>query len=147
MLTLSSHFHTAILRDLIMILTLLTIKKNHLRQTLRPVRDGQVHLSCNCWALKVMKSVTPMDRWTSEGLPPDELSIQNGILTTNCSRFPMCIDPQQQALRWIKKKEEQHNLKARTRLLQTTTWIDLHLITTKVGYCNYAISLQRVEVT
>ncbi|GFS12625.1 dynein heavy chain 10, axonemal [Elysia marginata] len=50
-------------------------------------------------------------RWTSEGLPPDELSIQNGILTTRASRFPMCIDPQQQALNWIKKKEEANNLK------------------------------------
>lgn len=51
------------------------------------------------------------DRWGSEGLPPDELSVQNGILTVRGSRFPMCIDPQQQALNWIKKKEENNNLK------------------------------------
>uniref|UniRef100_H3DEJ9 Dynein axonemal heavy chain 10 n=1 Tax=Tetraodon nigroviridis TaxID=99883 RepID=H3DEJ9_TETNG len=50
-------------------------------------------------------------RWGSEGLPPDELSVQNGILTTRGSRFPLCIDPQQQALNWIKKKEEKNNLK------------------------------------
>ncbi|KAK9891062.1 hypothetical protein WA026_013388 [Henosepilachna vigintioctopunctata] len=49
--------------------------------------------------------------WNSEGLPPDELSVQNGILTLKCSRFPLCIDPQQQALNWIKRKEEQFNLK------------------------------------
>ncbi|XP_075882096.1 dynein axonemal heavy chain 10-like isoform X2 [Nelusetta ayraudi] len=52
-----------------------------------------------------------ISRWGSEGLPPDELSVQNGILTTRGSRFPMCIDPQQQALNWIKKKEETNNLK------------------------------------
>ncbi|XP_050455387.1 dynein axonemal heavy chain 10 [Cataglyphis hispanica] len=49
--------------------------------------------------------------WNSEGLPPDELSVQNGILTMKASRFPFCIDPQQQALNWIKKKEEKKNLK------------------------------------
>ena len=52
-----------------------------------------------------------ISRWTSEGLPPDELSIENGILTTQASRYPLCIDPQQQALNWIKKKEENNNLK------------------------------------
>ncbi|XP_058850532.1 dynein axonemal heavy chain 10 [Acipenser ruthenus] len=52
-----------------------------------------------------------ISRWGSEGLPPDDLSVQNGILTTRASRFPLCIDPQQQALNWIKKKEEKNNLK------------------------------------
>lgn len=55
-----------------------------------------------------------ISRWTSEGLPPDELSIENGILTTQASRYPLCIDPQQQALNWVKKKEEKNNLKVVT---------------------------------
>ncbi|XP_024136867.1 dynein heavy chain 10, axonemal isoform X4 [Oryzias melastigma] len=52
-----------------------------------------------------------ISRWGSGGLPPDEQSVQNGILTTKGSRFPLCIDPQQQALNWIKKKEKDNNLK------------------------------------
>jgi dynein heavy chain len=42
--------------------------------------------------------------WVSEGLPADELSVQNGILTTKGSRFPLCIDPQEQAVKWIKSR-------------------------------------------
>lgn len=52
-----------------------------------------------------------ISKWTSENLPPDELSVQNGILTVRASRFPICIDPQQQALNWIKKREEKNNMK------------------------------------
>lgn len=34
-----------------------------------------------------------VSRWSAEGLPSDELSIQNGILTNFSSRWPLCIDP------------------------------------------------------
>lgn len=34
-----------------------------------------------------------VSRWASEGLPSDELSVQNGILTTSASRWALCIDP------------------------------------------------------
>lgn len=44
-------------------------------------------------------------RWASDGLPSDELSVQNGILTSFASRWPLCIDPQTQAVSWIKAKE------------------------------------------
>ena len=44
-----------------------------------------------------------IQHWNANGLPKDEQSIENGILTMNGSRFPLCIDPQQQALTWIKR--------------------------------------------
>jgi len=55
---------------------------------------------------ELLTSDVEISQWASEGLPSDELSVQNGILTTKSSRWPLCIDPQLQAVQWIKKKEE-----------------------------------------
>uniref|UniRef100_T1H2X1 Dynein heavy chain ATP-binding dynein motor region domain-containing protein n=1 Tax=Megaselia scalaris TaxID=36166 RepID=T1H2X1_MEGSC len=60
---------------------------------------------------KSLSTDVEVSTWSSEGLPPDELSVQNGILTVRASRFPLCIDPQQQALHWIRKRESKNNLK------------------------------------
>ena len=45
-----------------------------------------------------------ISQWNIDGLPDDELSIQNGILTENAQRWPLAIDPENQAIIWLKKK-------------------------------------------
>ncbi|KAL8455338.1 hypothetical protein Emag_000820 [Eimeria magna] len=64
------------------------------------------------WALKAREGNIPINepfkiedllttdadvaKWNNEGLPANEMSIQNGILTTMSARWPLCIDPQLQ---------------------------------------------------
>lgn len=53
----------------------------------------------------IMTNDVEIAAWASEGLPGDELSIQNGLLTTRAARWPLCMDPQMQAVAWIKARE------------------------------------------
>jgi dynein heavy chain len=48
--------------------------------------------------------------WNIQGLPADSLSTENGILVTRSRRWPLMIDPQGQANRWIRSMEG-NNLK------------------------------------
>eukprot|EP00964_Phaeocystis_antarctica_P076980 scaffold47683_cov66-Phaeocystis_antarctica.AAC.1 len=41
--------------------------------------------------------------WNIDGLPNDSFSVDNGIITSYARRWPLMIDPQMQANRWIKQ--------------------------------------------
>ncbi len=67
---------------------------------------------------ELLTSEVEISLWNSQGLPPDELSVQNAILTTKGPKTPVCIDPQVQATAWIKAME--HNPKDETRSIKVT---------------------------
>ncbi|CAD2215821.1 Microtubule-binding stalk of dynein motor/ATP-binding dynein motor region/Dynein heavy chain region D6 P-loop domain/Dynein heavy chain AAA lid domain/Dynein heavy chain C-terminal domain containing protein, putative [Angomonas deanei] len=49
--------------------------------------------------------------WAQQGLPTDAFSIENGITVNKSNRWCLCIDPQGQAVNWIRNKERENNLR------------------------------------
>jgi len=49
-------------------------------------------------------------QWHIEGLPTDGFSIENGIVVFNARRWPLMIDPQGQANKWIRNMEKANSL-------------------------------------
>ncbi|XP_026231920.1 dynein heavy chain 7, axonemal isoform X2 [Anabas testudineus] len=48
--------------------------------------------------------------WTIAGLPSDSFSIDNGIIISNARRWPLMVDPQGQANKWVKNMEKANSL-------------------------------------
>ena len=49
--------------------------------------------------------------WNIQGLPTDTFSVENAIVVFNTSRWPLMIDPQGQANKWIREMEKNNQVK------------------------------------
>ena len=65
----------------------------------------RVPVTKNLDVISFLVDIGTIGDWNIEGLPTDYLSTQNGILVTKSTRYPLLIDPQGQALNWIRSRE------------------------------------------
>ena len=59
---------------------------------------------------KILSDPVQVRDWNIKGLPADEFSTQNGLFATLGRRWPLMIDPQGQANKWIKNMYKEDNL-------------------------------------
>ena len=72
--------------------------------------DRGIPMSQGIMPLDMLTDAATNAKWANEGLPTDPLSIENGAIMTNASRWPLMIDPQLQGIKWIMNREEQNGL-------------------------------------
>ncbi|KAK2185461.1 hypothetical protein NP493_233g02018 [Ridgeia piscesae] len=75
------------------------------------VRRLEVPCSPNFDFCQFMVKPTQVREWNIRGLPSDTFSTENGVLVTRGTRWPLMVDPQGQAIKWIKNMEHSRGLK------------------------------------
>ena len=59
---------------------------------------------------EVLGEPVKIREWQTYGLPSDAFSVENAIIIFKTNRWPLNIDPQGQANKWLKSMEKDHNL-------------------------------------
>jgi dynein heavy chain len=73
--------------------------------------EHNIPISENTNIIQVLSHPFMVRQWNTDGLPRDDFSTENAILVTKGRRWPLMIDPQEQANRWIRNKERENSLK------------------------------------
>mmetsp|Transcript_3653 Transcript_3653/g.6221 ORF Transcript_3653/g.6221 Transcript_3653/m.6221 type:complete len:1261 (+) Transcript_3653:2172-5954(+) len=72
---------------------------------LSDVKSNQLPHSEGFDFARFLANPTDVRDWNIQGLPKDDFSTENGVIVTRGNRWPLMIDPQAQANRWVKNLE------------------------------------------
>uniref|UniRef100_A0A671WTD6 Dynein, axonemal, heavy chain 5 n=1 Tax=Sparus aurata TaxID=8175 RepID=A0A671WTD6_SPAAU len=81
-----------------------------LQQWKKEMEEKVIPFSSDLNVIGLLVDNATVSEWNLQGLPSDDLSIQNGIVVTKASRYPLLIDPQGQGKTWIQNRERDQQL-------------------------------------
>ncbi len=101
--------------------------------------EKQIACADNFSLAAVVGDPVQIRNWTLQQLPNDAFSVANATIMSKSNRFPLMIDPQGQANKWIKNMEKANNLKVAkldstfARALEACIMIGTPLLVENVG--------------
>ncbi|GMH32802.1 hypothetical protein BSKO_00636 [Bryopsis sp. KO-2023] len=80
------------------------------QEWIEKMKEVNVPYSANTCLIATLNDPVQSRAWNIAGLPTDSLSIENGIIVSKARRWPLMIDPQGQANKWIKNSNKQSGI-------------------------------------
>ncbi|RYH29930.1 hypothetical protein EON65_06785 [archaeon] len=71
----------------------------------QPPVGAPIPMTPDMEAIGLMCTESEIAEYQTQGLPADRVSAENGAIVLNSARYPLMVDPQLQAVYWIKKRE------------------------------------------
>ncbi|KAI9206289.1 dynein heavy chain and region D6 of dynein motor-domain-containing protein [Polychytrium aggregatum] len=72
--------------------------------------DNHIPCTSNFSLVATLGDPIQLRQWSLSGLPNDSFSCENGIISSKTRRWPLFIDPQGQANKWVKNMEKSNRL-------------------------------------
>ncbi|XP_026150549.1 dynein heavy chain 7, axonemal isoform X2 [Mastacembelus armatus] len=85
-------------------------RQEQTEQWMNLCKSREIPCSASLSLMNTLGDPVKIRAWTIAGLPSDSFSIDNGIIISNARRWPLMIDPQGQANKWVKNMEKVNNL-------------------------------------
>jgi len=85
-------------------------RKDMINEWLESMREKEIPMTEEFSLSNIAGDPIKIREWIFNGLPTDTVSVDNAIITNLCSRWPLLIDPQIQANKWIKNTEKDNHL-------------------------------------
>ncbi|XP_027444300.2 dynein heavy chain 7, axonemal isoform X2 [Zalophus californianus] len=85
-------------------------RQNQIKEWTNLCKRKDIPCSDDYSLMGILGEAVTIRTWNIAGLPSDSFSIDNGIIIMNARRWPLMIDPQGQANKWIKNMEKTNSL-------------------------------------
>ncbi|XP_060067000.1 dynein axonemal heavy chain 7-like [Ylistrum balloti] len=85
-------------------------RQDQTQSWIESIKSNGIPCSSDFSLINTLGEPVKIRAWNIAGLPTDSFSIENGIMLSNARRWPLMIDPQGQANKWIKNMEKANNL-------------------------------------